>query len=605
MADDTSKAADGTTDPARYRCSDAELREARDFDVRDPLVGLDRRSLSGPCLERRTVLRLLAAAGMLAATPLLPTMTRPARAADEGEAGGTLNAGWPGVGEFSTFDPAQMNQVLQFQITSNVLSGLTHIDRELVAQGDLAIDWSASEDGLEYVFDLREGVTFHNGDPFDADDVIYTFERSRDPEISIHTAVIENIAGIEKLGPHKIALKLKAPQASLLVKTLERSSGRALTIVSRGAIESMGPAQYGLTPVGTGPFRITEHKLGQAVTLERFADYYDPERPKLDKIVITPILDAEPLAGAMEAGDIDLIGGNELAAELIDRFQSNPDLTVDIVPAPGFQSLWMNPHREPFKVADFNKPFEELMKENGFKVRLAIAKAIDRELFIEQAQFGQGVPAHGSVNPAMAFFFDDTLADESAQRYDPEAARELLADAGYPDGEGFPTLKCLHIPALRREMQVLKNILKQNLGIDISLDPKDITVLLEQFDTMEWDLVRIGSGGDYDPDDALVDWMRTDSKFNGRQRDTDEYPFGYFSDDEVDRIITEEAVTVDAESRRELVREADRITSDKVASAFIYHPTSVIIYRNTLNFPAESRIPGLVDMDRVTLSSSS
>ncbi|MCS4558996.1 ABC transporter substrate-binding protein, partial [Shewanella sp. C32] len=83
-----------------------------------------------------------------------------------------------------------------------------------------------------------------------------------------------------------------APQASFLTKTLERASGRAMTIVSRGGLEQLGESQYGLTPVGTGPFRVASHTLGQSIVLERFENYYDPERPKLDKITITPIIDA-------------------------------------------------------------------------------------------------------------------------------------------------------------------------------------------------------------------------------------------------------------------------------------------------------------------------
>lgn len=265
-----------------------ELRQAYDFDPKDPLFGLTREQLGGPTLSRRSVLRLMAAAGTLTAWHLVPgSGIKGAQAAS----GGHLKAGWAGVGEFRTLDPAQINQVLLFQISSNVLSGLTHIDSQLVAQGDLAADWSVSADGKEWTFNLREGVTFHNGDPFTADDVIYTYERSRDPEKSIHTTVIENIASVEKDGDHKVILNLKAPQASLLVKTLERSSGRAMTIVNRRAIEEMGESDYGLKPVGTGPFRVAEHQLGQAVTLEKFADYYDPERPKLDRVVIQPIIE--------------------------------------------------------------------------------------------------------------------------------------------------------------------------------------------------------------------------------------------------------------------------------------------------------------------------
>ena len=576
-----------------------ELRQAYDFDPKDPLFGLTRQQLGGPELNRRSVLRLMAAAGTLTAWHLMPgSGIKPAQAAS----GGHLKAGWAGVGEFRTLDPAQINQVLLFQIASNVLSGLTHINPQLVAQGDLAADWSVNDAGTEWIFNLREGVTFHNGDAFTADDVVFTYNRSKDPNISIHSRVLSNVNDVVKINDHTVKILLGAPQASFLTKTLERASGRAMTIVSRGGLEQLGESQYGLTPVGTGPFKVTSHSLGQSIVLEKFDNYYDPERPKLDKITIIPIIDVEPLAAAIEAGDIQFIGGNPVAPELIDRFEANSDLVVNIVAGPGFQSVWMNPWREPFRVPDFNKPVAELMKEKGFMVRLAIAKAIDRDRYIERAQFGRAVPAYGTINPAMGFYFDEGLSETSNQRFDLEAARSLLAEAGYPNGEGFPTLKILNTPSARREVQVIQDILKRNLNINIELDTKDFPVLIDEFNRMDWDMVRIGSGGDYDPDDGVVDWMQTSSKFNGRNRDKDKMPFGQFSDAEVDRLIDEQRLQSDPAKRKEMVQRINKITSDKVACAFIYHPIDAQVRHKSVNFPAESRIPGLTDLDRTTIS---
>ncbi|NOZ27137.1 MAG: ABC transporter substrate-binding protein [Chloroflexi bacterium] len=601
-------------DRARIR---EELKWAYDFDPKDPLFGLSRSDLRGPKMSRRTVLRLLAAAGMLTLSDVLvacaPTAATPEVAAPEGEKapaptpekrGGELTAGWAGTAEIRTLDPAQINQVLQFQITSNVLSGLTHINPDLTAEGDLAVDWEVSEDGLEWIFHLREGVTFHNGDPFTADDVVFTYNRSKDPDQSIHSRVLSNVQDVQKVDDYTVKIILEKPQASLLVKTLERSSGRAMTIVNRRALEEMGTEQYGLTPVGTGPFRVVEHQLGQGVVLERFEDYYDPERPKLDKVTIIPIPEPEPLAAAIEAGDIQLIGGNAPAAELIDRFEANPDLVVSQITGPGFQALWINPWRDPYKVPDFNKPVEELKKEKGFMVRLAIAKAIDRQDLIKRALFGRGQPAFGTVNPAMRFYFDTSINETSEQRFDLEEARRLLAEAGYPNGEGFPTLKLMVTPAGKREGEIISDILKKNLNINIELDIKDFPVLIDHFDSMDFDLLRIGSGGDYDPDDALVDWMQTESKFNGPNRDKETMAFGFFSDKEVDELIEQERVETDLERRKELVQKANKITSDKVAAAFLYHPLDILVYRKEVNYPDVSRIPGLVDLDRVTIEES-
>ncbi len=299
-----------------------EYDDAYDFDAKDPLFGLRKEELRGPRMTRRSVMRLLAAAGALAFTDVLTACAPSAPSAPAGEAaaaegaeqaaaaGGELACGWAGTGEIVTLDPAQINQVLQFQIASNIFGGLTHITPDLTAEGDLATDWTVSDDGLEWVFTLRDGVTFHNGDPFTAADVVYTFERSSNPELSIHSGVLANVTSVEAVDDLTVKFVLAQPQASFLVKTLERASGRAMTIVNKRAIEEDGPEQYGMMPVGTGPFRVTENSLGQQTVLERFEDYYDPERPKLDKITFIPIPEPEPLAAAIEAGDIQLIGGN-------------------------------------------------------------------------------------------------------------------------------------------------------------------------------------------------------------------------------------------------------------------------------------------------------
>ncbi len=157
-----------------------ELENAYDFDPKDPLFGLSAQEMSGDKLSRRTTLRLLAAGGALTLANILPGLQP--RVAMAGGHGGELRCAWSGVGEIVTLDPAKINQVLQFQIASNVMSGLMHIDNSLVAQGDLADSWEVSSDGLEYKIKLKEGVTFHNGDAFNADDVLFTFDRSKDPE---------------------------------------------------------------------------------------------------------------------------------------------------------------------------------------------------------------------------------------------------------------------------------------------------------------------------------------------------------------------------------------------------------------------------------------
>jgi len=263
----------------------------------------------------------------------------------------------------------------------------------------------------------------------------------------------------------------------------------------------------------------------------------------------------------------------------------------------------MNPWRDYMRVESFDKPLEELKTEKGFMVRLALAKALNRDLYVQQALFGNGVPAYGSINAAMGFYYDTEIAETSEQAYDPEGAQELMAAAGYPGGEGFPTIKLQTTPGTRRPGLVLANIYKQVLGITVEVDSKEFSVGIEEFQKMDFDLRLGGSGGDYDPDDGVVDWMQTASKFNGPNRNKDEMPFGFFSEAEADALIDEQSVTADPEARRELVQAANKITSDKVACGFLFHPVDILVHSKKVNVPVEGRIAGLHDFDRITLNS--
>lgn len=177
----------------------------------------------------------------------------------------------------------------------------------------------------------------------------------------------------------------------------------------------------------------------------------------------------------------------------------------------------------------------------------------------------------------------------------------MLAEAGYPDGKGFPELELITTPNQKRNGLVLANIYKQVLGITVNVTPMEFSVGIEKFNTLDYDMRLGGSGGDFDPDDGVVDWMQTESKFNGTGRDKEKYPFGFFSNDEADALISEQAVTVDLEKRKELVREANKITSDRVACAFLYHPVDVLVHHKSVQIQDHARIPSLHDFDEVTL----
>ncbi|MDC0329148.1 hypothetical protein OAN17_00565, partial [bacterium] len=174
-----------------------------------------------------------------------------------------------------------------------------------------------------------------------------------------------------------------------------------------------------------------------------------------------------------------------------------------------------------------------------------------------------------------------------------------MAAAGYPGGKGFPEIKLIVTPNSKRLGLVVANIYKKVLGITVIVDPKDFSVGIEQFNKMDFDMRLGGSGGDYDPDDGVVDWMQTKSKFNGRARNKEIHPFGFFSSAEADAAIAQQSITADPAERKKLVQEANAITSNKVACGFLYHPVDILVYNKKITVPTDARIPGLHELDRI------
>ncbi|MDR7481801.1 MAG: ABC transporter substrate-binding protein [Armatimonadota bacterium] len=552
-----------------------DLAWAADFDPRDPRLGLDWEDLSSDRLTRRTMLRLVLASGAL---HYLVPLFAPAPAFAQGQPGGELKAAWA-VREFTNLDPAYINQVVQFQVTSNVLGGLTHIDAGLIPRPDLAEGWEVSSDGLTWTFRLRRGVRWHNGDRFTADDVVFTFNRTRDPATqSLHRSILDPIERLEKLDDFTVRFHMKEPRASFLIKITERSSGRALTIVNRRAIQQLGREGHTRRPVGTGPFRIVEHRLGERLVLEKFPDYHVSGRPLVDRVTIFNIEEPATLVSAIESGQVEYI--NAVPEALRPRLAGNPQVTISSADDPGFQAIFFNLRRD--KAQRIGR---DRLPTDDQKVRLAMAKGMDRDDLIRRALFGRGVPAYGPIPRAQKQYFRD-LGATSAQRFDPDEARRLLAEAGYPNGF---KIKMLVTPLVRRRGEVIADIYKRTLRLDIELEVVDFPVQVQRLNQGQYELVQIGSGGDPDPDDSIDDWFWSGAKFN---------TFGY-NNPQVDALNDAQRETADVTKRVRWVQAAVDLIAKDAPCVFLFHPMDELAYRKHVR--GVLHIPGLRDLDTITV----
>ena len=316
-----------------------------------------------------------------------------------------------------------------YEVPFNIFDRL--VDVEVGTDGNskivpsLAESWDISDDGLEYTFHLRQGVKFHNGNDFTAEDVAYTFHRMLTVEGGVNTEFIDQIKGadellagetdtlegVEVVDDYTIKVTLKEPFAGFLASI----SSPGVSIYDSEATEAAGD-QFGMDPamtVGTGPFEFSSWSFNNQLVLTRNEDYWKGASG-LPGVVIKIIPDTETQSMMFESGELDILD-LDYAADSVDRFtETYPDQIVQ-GPRVGIVYFTMNFNKEPFQ---------------DVRVRKAVQMSIDRQAILDalyggRGQVEQGIFPHGLIgfNPV-----------QEEIKYDPEAAKALLAEAGYADG---------------------------------------------------------------------------------------------------------------------------------------------------------------------------
>ena len=357
-------------------------------------------------------------------------------------------------------DPHYFSQPENFQVSLNMFEQLVagSATEEIVPA--LATEWTPISD-TEWEFKLREGVLFHDGSDFTAEDVAFSIERVREGSGPITFASrVEAIEEVEVVDDHTIRLHTSAPVPTLLDDLVN-------VLIVSSEIGDAGPQDFdsGEATIGTGPYKFVSYTPGESVELEAFEDYWGGE-PAWDAVTIRTIPDDSAREVALLAGDIDVM--EYPAVTSLEKLRSDPAVNVTSIDSQAGTYIGFDQEGEAKNVSgtDGENPFLDV------RVRQAIAHAIDRDLLVEQALDGTAVPASQPV-PEGIFGYSP---DVEVMEYDPERARELLAEAGYPDG--FRTQLAVaseRVPEARRVGTAVAGMLAR-IGLEVDLEVIPYTV---------------------------------------------------------------------------------------------------------------------------------
>ncbi len=346
-------------------------------------------------------------------------------------------------------------------VYANVFEGLTRINQNAEVLPALAKSWDISADGLTYTFHLQNGVIFHDGATFDSSDVVFSLERAAaENSTNAQKALFAPIASVKAQGPSTVVVALKTPKGNFL---FNMGWGDAVIVdpLSAGSNKSK--------PIGTGPFTFKRWVRGDRIELGQNANYWGV-KPALKSATFKIIPDPAAAVAALMAGDVDAFA-NFPAPEMAAQFQSDSRFIVKVGSTEGETILSTN---------NLQKPFDDL------RVRQAIAHALNSQEIIDGAMFGFGTPIGTHFAPHHAAYVDLT----GTYPHDPQKARQLLADAGFPGGFKA-TLKLPPPSYARRGGEIIAAQLSK-VGIKLEIIPVEWAQWLDQiFKNKDFDLTIV------------------------------------------------------------------------------------------------------------------
>jgi peptide/nickel transport system substrate-binding protein len=422
----------------------------------------------------------------------------------------------------------------------------------------LAESWTVSPDRLTYTFNLRQGVTWHDGQPFTSEDVKFSIENVVVPNHSRGRTYFGNLDAIETPDSKTVIFKLKKPVPYFLRAFQPSESpimpkhGFTSEEIAAGKIRE---AKIMQNPIGTGPYKLKEWKKGSYVILERNPNYWKQGKPYLDQIVLRVLPDGAARAIAVEKGEVDLAPSSGLPPAEIQRLSKLPNLVASHDGNEGLgPNMWLEVNLR-------EKPLSDL------KVRQAISLAIDRQKLIDVIWYGQGKPSRGPIVSSNPNHFDKNL---KPLEYNPEKANKLLDEAGYkrgPDGMRFKLVQN-YLPYGEewvRQAEYIKQELRK-IGIQVETQSLDMGGWLKHIFT-DWDY-NFTSSFSHNYSDPTIGVQRSFISTTTKKGETFANSMGY-NNPALDALFAKTAALSEGPERNQAWAEVQKIVQDDLPVIFL------------------------------------
>ncbi len=464
-------------------------------------------------------------------------------------------------------DPGITNNSFASPVLLNSFEGLVVYDENNSIAGGSAESWTISDDGLTYTFTLRNNLKWSDGSPLTASDFVYSYMRVLDPALGAQYSEMltdyivgaaeyyggsedMNSVGIKALDDQTLEIILMKPTAYYIgiLGMWVYSPVNEATVTANGDKWTLSAESF----ISNGPFKMEEISFGEGYELVKNENYWNAANVKLEKLNFRFIPDPSTALVALEKGDID--GQWEVPSADLPSLKANSD-ALQIIPSYGTTYYEINCAKAPY---------------DNPKVRLALSMALDRTSLIENVLQSTDQPAFSLIAPG--YSVDGMAYDEGRSDFglspmaDVEGARAMLAEAGYPNGEGFPTLELSYYTneTVKNIVEAMQQMWQENLGIKVNVSTEEWAVYYENIQALNYDVGAMGWGADY---------MHPMTFFPLRLSDNGMNNSGY-ANSEYDSLIEKAQSETDPVNAMKLMREADDVLMADMPLIPLYYRSS-------------------------------